>query len=211
MRDVARGMPGPRRRRHDTGSRVPRHGIRSRGISVRRALDDLSLRVQHGLDRLIRRLRREGAPIPDRRRFLIVQIDGLSRAVLDDALARGYMPHLRRLLSGDRFRMTPMAVGIPTSTPAFQMAVMYGIQPDIPGFHYHDKRRRTDIHFPRPGHAAFVESTQAGDRRGILEGGSVYGCVFTGGAAHDFFSFTRLSRPRASGLVRVASAVAVLG
>jgi hypothetical protein len=174
------------------------------------AFDHLFLRVQHGVDQVIRWLRLGAAPVSDRRRFLIVQIDGLSRAVLEDALARGYMPRLRRRLRGGRYRMTPMVAGIPTSTPAFQMAIMYGIRPDIPGFHYHDKRRRTDIHFPRAGHAAFVEASQVGDRRGILQDGSVYGCVFTGGAAHDFFSFARLTRPRASGLVRVASAVAVL-
>ena len=108
------------------------------------------------------------------------------------------------------YRLTPMTVGIPTSTPAFQMAAMYGVMPDIPGFHYHDKRRRTDIHFPRAGHAAFVEAEQAGDRRGILADGSVYGCVFTGGAANDYFSFARLTRPRASGLIRVLSAFVVV-
>ncbi len=86
------------------------------------------------------------------------------------------------------------------------MATMYGVQPDIPGFHYHDKRRRTDIHFPRGGHAAFVEASQAANRPGILQGGSVYGCAFSGGAEHDFFSFARFSRPRVPGLVRVLSA-----
>src|SRR5262249_59389851 len=103
----------------------------------------LSLRVQHELDRLIHRVRRDAAPVPDRRRFVIVQIDGLSRAVLDDALAQGYMPHLRHLVSGGRFRMTPMTAGIPTSTPAFQMAIMYGIQPGIPCFHSSYKRPPT--------------------------------------------------------------------
>ena len=120
------------------------------------------------------------------------------------------MPFLRHLLARGGHRLSPMTVGIPTSTPAFQMATMYGVRPDIPGFHYYDKRRRTDIHFPRAGHAAFVEADQAGSRPGILQGGSVYGCVFTGGAAHDFFSFTRLTRPRASGLVRLLSAVVVI-
>jgi hypothetical protein len=174
------------------------------------ALDDLFLRAQGVIDRLVRRLRLGRAPAPGRRRLLVVQIDGLSRAVLDQALARGQMPFLRRLLARGGHRLTPMTVGIPTSTPAFQMAIMYGVRPDIPGFHYYDKRRRTDIHFPRAGHAAFVEADQAQHRPGILQGGSVYGCVFTGGAVHDFFSFTRLTRPRASGLVRVLSAVVVI-
>ena len=98
-----------------------------------------------------------------------------------------------------------MAVGMPTSTPAFQMAAMYGVQPDIPGFHYHDKRRRMDIHFPRAGHAALVEEDHTKDRTGVLAGGSVYGCVFTGGADDALFSFARLSRPTRRGLLSILS------
>ena len=169
-------------------------------------VDDLILRAQAAIDRAVRRLRLGAAPVAGRRRLLVVQIDGLSHAVLAEALARGHMPVLRRLVDRDGHRLFPMTVGIPTSTPAFQMAAMYGVQPDIPGFHYHDKRRRTDIHFPRAGHAAFVEASQAANRPGILREGSVYGCVFTGGAEHDYFSFTRLTRPRMPGLLRILSA-----
>lgn len=182
-------------------------GDRAPGLTF----DDLVLRVQSGFDRLIRRLRLGPRPAPGRRRLLIVQIDGLSRAILEKALAGGHMPVLQRLVKRKGHRLAPMTVGIPTSTPAFQMAAMYGVRPDIPGFHYHDKRRRTDIHFPRAGHAAFVEADQAAGRPGILSGGSVYGCVFTGGATNDFFSFARLTRPRVAGLVRVLSAFVVLG
>jgi hypothetical protein len=171
---------------------------------------DLCLRAQRAVDRLVRRLRLGAPPAAGRRRLLIVQIDGLSRAVFEQALASGQMPYVRRLLDRDGYRLTPMTVGIPTSTPAFQMAAMYGVRPDIPGFHYHDKRRRTDIHFPRAGHAAFVEADQAAGRAGILRDGSVYGCVFTGGATHDLFSFARLTRPRTPGVTRALSAFVVV-
>ena len=73
---------------------------------------------------------------------------------------------------------------MPTSTPAFQMAAMYGVRPDIPGFHFHDKRRRADVYFPRAGDAALVEQEQSQGRTGIVNGGSTYGCVFAGGAAN---------------------------
>jgi len=122
-------------------------------------LDDLVLLFQHWLDRLVRRLRLGRAPSPGRRRLLIVQIDGLSREVLERALKEGRMPFLRRLIERGGHRLHPMSVGLPTSTPAFQMAAMYGVSPDIPGFHYHDKRRRSDVYFPRAGDAAWVEST----------------------------------------------------
>ena len=139
------------------------------------ALDDLVLFVQHMLDRFVRRLRLGPAPAPTgRRRLLIVQIDGLSRSVLQQAIREGRMPFLARMLQRSH-RLEPMSVGLPTSTPAFQMAAMYGVQPDIPGFHFHDKRRRADIYFPRSGDAHLVEREQAHGRLGIVNGGSTYG------------------------------------
>jgi hypothetical protein len=130
---------------------------------------DMVLSVQNGMDRLIRRLRRGAAAEVSRRRFVIVQIDGLSRAVLDKALAGGRMPFIRQLLRRHGHHLQPMSVGLPTSTPAFQIATMYGIRPaDIPGFHYYSRERQSDIHFPRKGHAAWVEAKLAAGRSGIL-------------------------------------------
>jgi hypothetical protein len=162
------------------------------------------------VDRVIRRARRGRAPAAGRRRLLVVQIDGLSRDVLERALAEGRMPFLRRLIERHGFRLHPMFVGLPSSTPAFQMAAMYGVRPDIPGFHYHDKRRREDVYFPRAGDAARVEHAQAAGRRGIVEGGASYGCVFTGGAADSLFTFTNLKRPNGSGVLAALSAGVVL-
>jgi hypothetical protein len=174
------------------------------------SFDDVVLSLQSLIDRVVRRLRL--GPPPERavRRLLIIQIDGLPRSVFEEALARGRMPFVRRLLHGGAFRMTPMNVGLPTSTPAFHLAAMYGVRPDIPGFHYHDKKRHDDLYFPRAGDAAHVEATQARDRRGILHGGSSYGCVFTGGAINNFFSFAMLKRPSGTGLLRVLSVFVVM-
>ena len=173
--------------------------------------EELVLSVQRSIDRFIRRLRRGSPPAPTHRRFLIVQIDGLSRAVLERALASGHMRFLKRLLDRRGHKMEPMTVGLPTSTPAFQMAVMYGVRPDIPGFHYYDRERQSDIHFPRAGHAALVEAKQATGRRGILQGGSAYGCVFTGGADNNVFTFASLTRPSGRGLLAALSPFVVLG
>jgi len=174
-------------------------------------LDDVALGVQDMLDRIVRRVRLGRAPTADRRRLLVVQIDGLSRAVLDEALARGRLPFLRRLIERRGFRVVPLCVGLPSSTPAFQMAAMYGVRPDIPGFHYRDKRRGADVYFPRGGDAALVEQAQANGRQGILEGGSAYGCVFTGGAANNLLTFAMMWRPSGAGLLRLVSKFVVLG
>ena len=175
------------------------------------SFDDLVLSLQRAIDRIIRRLRRGAAPERTQKPLLIVQIDGLSRFVLARALDSGQMPFLARLLERHGYRLSAMSVGLPTSTPAFQMAMMYGIRPDIPGFHYYDRARRGDIHFPRLGHAAWVEARQASGRTSILKSGSTYGAVFAGGADNSFFSFATLKRAPARGLVSALSAFVVLG
>ena len=146
-----------------------------------------------------------------RRRFLIVQIDGLSRTLLDRALAGGSLRGLRRLLASGRLARRDLSVGLPASTPAFQAAIMYGGRPDIPGFHFYDKRAGRELHFPARGVADLVERRHAEGRPGILEGGSCYGCVFTGGAADSLWTFARLKRlARAGRGVRRAALSALL-
>ena len=146
-----------------------------------------------------------------RRRFLIVQIDGLSRTILERALAGGSLRGLRGLLASGRLARRDLSVGLPSSTPAFQAAIMYGGRPDIPGFHFYDKRAERELHFPERGVADLVERRHADGRVGILEGGSCYGCVFTGGAADSLWTFARLKRlARAGRGVRRAALSALL-
>ena len=167
--------------------------------------DHLALILQRAIDRFVRRLRRGDPPMPTYRRFLIVQIDGLSRLILERGIASGRMPFVKRMLERDGYRMEPMSVSLPTSTPAFQLAMFYGVRPDIPGFHYYSRERQTDVHFPRSGHAAWVETQHASGRRGILQGGSAYGCCFTGGANNNLFTFASLTKASGRGVLSALS------
>ena len=97
-------------------------------------LDDLILWLQRGADRLIRRLRLEPSPRAAARRLLVIQIDGLSRTVFEHALGRNRLRTLKRLLRRGQLVFRPMSVGIPSSTPAFQAGLFYGVNPDIPAF-----------------------------------------------------------------------------
>src|SRR5439155_21166874 len=137
-------------------------------------------------------------------------VDWLPRSVLERGLREGRMPFLARLVERRGFGLLPMTVGLPTSTPAFQLSAMYGVRPDIPGFHYHDKGHRRDVYFPRAGDASFVEAAQTGGRPGILLGGSAYGCVFTGGAQNNLYNFATITRPTGAGLARALAAVVIL-
>jgi hypothetical protein len=168
-------------------------------------IDDVVLGAQALVDRLARWARLRLPAGEPARRFLIVQIDGLSRGVLERALGAGRAPALARLMASRRLRRRDLSVGIPTSTPFFQAALMYGVHPDIPGFHWYDKREGADRYFPRAGVADLVEQRVARGRRGIMRGGACYGCVFTGGATDSLWTMARLLRPTRAGaaLLRV--------
>ena len=86
---------------------------------MKASADDLVLTLQRAIDRFIRRLRRGDPPIPTLPRFLIVQIDGLSRLVLEQGLASGRMSFVK-MLERDGCRQEAMSVSLPTSTPAFR-------------------------------------------------------------------------------------------
>jgi Type I phosphodiesterase / nucleotide pyrophosphatase len=161
--------------------------------------DGLVLRLQLAVDALACWARLHPIPSPRARRFLIIQIDGLSRMVLERALATRQVPAIARLLASGRLVNRPLSVGLPSSTPAFQAAVMYGVYPDIPGFHYYDKRAGEDRYFPRPGIAALVEEQHARGRRGIMRGGAAYGCIFGGEATDNLWTLAGLLKPTRAG------------
>jgi hypothetical protein len=153
-------------------------------------------RVGRVADRLARWARMP-PPVPGPgRRFVIVQIDGLSERLLRVALDRGRLPFLARLLERDALALHGFPVGLPTSTAAFQARLMYGRRADIPAFEFLDKRTGEYRWFPQPWTASAVEAAaQVGDCPGIMRGGRTYGGIFAGQAEDSVFTFSHLLRP----------------
>jgi hypothetical protein len=102
-----------------------------------------------------------------------------------------------RLIRRGEARLFRIPVGLPTSTPAFQAGLMYGGPVDIPAFEFLDKRSGDYLWFPRPWVSARVEAAHAAGRRGIMEGGRTYGCIFGGGADDTVLTLAHLLRPSA--------------
>ncbi len=66
---------------------------------------------------------------------------------------------------------------------------------DIPAFEFLDTRTGEYLWFPRPWVSAKIEAAHAEGRRGIMEKGRTYGCVFGGGTDDTVFTFAHLLRP----------------
>jgi len=136
--------------------------------------------------------------------FIIIQIDGLPHPILMQALSEGYMPFFQGLLASGDFNVSQYRCGIPGNTPASQSGIMYGENFGIPAFRWLDKQNDSLVSFKNPLSAQIVEQRISRGKRGILEGGSSYINLLSGGAKRSVLTLstflTQDMQKRLSGL-----------
>ena len=178
---------------------------------MKMSADDLVLALQRAIDRFIRRLRRGGPPHahapaaadrPDRRPVASVLEHGAGVEAhafpqtlagaprLPDGADVGRPAHLdTRVPDGGVLRRASRHPGLPLLQPRARRQTFTSRGPDT----RRGSRRR-----------------HASGRRGILQGGSAYGCCFTGGADNNFFTFTSLTKPSGRGVLSALSPFVVV-
>ncbi len=151
-------------------------------------------RVIRGIRRLLSRsewairllglqVEREAAARPG---LVMIQIDGLSHAEVIRAIEKGEMPFVKKLLERDRYHLHRHYSGIPASTPAVQGELFYGVKGAVPAFSFRDDGGQI-VRMFEPGPTARLEKKLETKGRNLLEGGSAYSDIFTGGAAEPHF------------------------
>ncbi|MEX2605752.1 MAG: endonuclease/exonuclease/phosphatase family protein [Kiritimatiellia bacterium] len=66
----------------------------------------------------------------------MIQVDGLSRKQMENALKKGRLPFLSRLIREQHFSVENFYSGIPSTTPAVQAEIFYGRRTAVPAFHF---------------------------------------------------------------------------
>ncbi len=147
-------------------------------------------------DVLARHLGRAAGSMDDPPRgFIAVQIDGLSHADLQQALARGFAPNMQRLIEAGH-RLGRWRCGLPSSTPIVQAGIMYGNNWDMPSFRWYEKETGFAPVSKNPAHIERIRDRIAEGRPGILSGGSSYSNIMDGGARLTLFTLTAMGRQR---------------
>lgn len=114
--------------------------------------------------------------------LLLIQIDGLGRQSWENAMAKGKMPFLRRLRERDRYNLTTFYPGLPTTTPAVQAEIFYGVKTGVPAFSFLDRATgELGSMFDTERVRAF-EKQFAAQGEGLLKGGSSWSNIYCGGA-----------------------------
>jgi hypothetical protein len=119
--------------------------------------------------------------------LVLVQVDGLSQTQLERAMLRHQMPFLRRLLRRKRYELRTFYSGLPSATPAMQGELFYGVHGSVPSFRFRDRQTGRSCRMFDPWPAAMVQARLSTQGRGLLEGGSAYCDIFSGGAAEPHF------------------------
>ena len=134
--------------------------------------------------------------------LVMIQVDGLSRHAFQKSLEQGSLPFLRRLCRREHYVTHPHYSGLPSNTPAVQGELFYGVKGAVPAFSFVDRDTRRVMKMYEVGAAAAVEQRLRRQGVPLLEGGSAYSNVFTGGAAEAHFCG---SKPGWEGVLRAVN------
>ncbi|HEY8990908.1 MAG TPA: alkaline phosphatase family protein, partial [Luteolibacter sp.] len=117
--------------------------------------------------------------------LLLIQIDGLGRRQFEAALAKGKMPFLRRLGRHGNYALHTFYPGIPTTTPAVQAELYYGVRAGVPAFSFLDRETGETGLMIQPSWAKKFEARFQAGHEGLLKGGSSWSNIYSGGAAPE--------------------------
>ncbi len=114
--------------------------------------------------------------------LLMIQIDGLARTQLEKAIAQNRMPFLRRLMRRNGYELHDFYPGLPTTTPAVQGELFYGIRTAVPAFSFLQREQLDVSVMFSPACAKALEASCAAHGEGLVRGGSSWSNIYTGGA-----------------------------
>jgi len=125
--------------------------------------------------------------------IIMIQIDGLSHSQLRQALKNNKMVFLKKLLDNEHYRLHLQYSGLPASTPAVQGELFYGVRGAVPAFSFREKKSGESVCMYEPEPTAAIEQQLEKKGMPLLQGGSCYSNIFTGGADEAHFCPSALS------------------
>lgn len=154
--------------------------------------------------------------------LILVQIDGLSYRMLQRALERNRMPFLKKLIASGSHTLQHMYSGVPSTTPAVQGELFYGVKTFVPAFSFKESKTGRIGRMFDPSFASLIQKRLEKCSRPLLAGGASYSNIYSGGATTARFCpgnfdwndvLTRFQWVRSLGiiLIRPGSLLRILG
>jgi putative membrane protein len=145
-----------------------------------------------------RRMKRQVKPVPtDIPGIFFLEIDGLSRPILENAMAEGYMPNLARWLESGSHVLTSWETDTSSQTSASQAGLLHGNNENIPAFRWYDKKQGAVISSSSPKEVSVLEEARSDGNGLLVDNGTSRGNLMSGDAPYVFTTAsTMLDRSR---------------
>jgi endonuclease/exonuclease/phosphatase family metal-dependent hydrolase len=114
--------------------------------------------------------------------FIVVQIDGLAYTQMKKALQKNRLPFIRQLIQKRDHSLKQFYSGLPSSTPAVQGELFFGIKSSVPAFEFIDRRKGERYAMFYPESAKHVANILESQGETLLKGGTSYSNIYAGGA-----------------------------
>jgi uncharacterized membrane protein YvlD (DUF360 family) len=152
--------------------------------------DAYALRVVHRIAR--KSPDREVTDVPG---ILYLEIDGLSKPVLQRAMRDGNAPTMASWLAEGTHRLVEWETDLSSQTGASQAGILLGSNENIPAFRWVEKERGELMVCSNPDDCAEIERRHAGD--GLLRhGGASRGNLLSGEADHTILTASRVGEEK---------------
>jgi len=126
-----------------------------------------------------------------KKKFLIIEIDGLSYSTLKKAMKNKDMPFMKQLRKR-KYKLQPFYCGLPANTFSTQTGIFYGKNDSIPGFKFVDKKEQRRFSFLQLRHAKHLEEKYYKNSFGILRNGSSITTTFSGNATNTILTLSKI-------------------
>lgn len=154
--------------------------------------------LAHVLGRVVRVTHRLGKADPSvvgQPGLLVVQLDGVGRDLLRQAMVAGAMPTLSRWLRTGTHVGYGWHTGLPATTPAGQAVLLYGDRRTVPAFRWYEKETRRLVVANRQADAAALEQRMSTGRGLLADGGVSVSNLFTGDAPTQILTMSDARLP----------------
>jgi uncharacterized membrane protein YvlD (DUF360 family) len=140
---------------------------------------------------ILRRAARQAEEIEDKnsRGLLMIEIDGLSYQIIQEAIESGSMPTMKKLMDEAGYQISRVDCGLPATTPACQAGILQGNNENIPAFRWLNKETGQMM---AGGQAAAIIEPELSDGNGLLRGGSSISNMFSGDAEKSILTFSKI-------------------
>lgn len=123
--------------------------------------------------------------------LLLIQIDALGWEQFTHALHENNLPFLGKLIASEHYKPYHHYSGLPSTTPAVQAELLYGVKTAVPSFGYRDSETGRLTSMLNPVTARQVQNRLAEKGESLLREGSSYSNVYAAGAERSAFCFSK--------------------